>query len=309
VLRLVGKEAGAKEAPELLTWEQQLEAFRAMDMANWPDVDVDISELQLNGDSLGRWAFHLRPEHQKLNVTGIEGRLKSLTLLGDMTWSVVDNRETSQFSGSIAGGALADLGELFASEVPLSNKQSNIELELDWPGRPDEFELASLSGNVSMRLDDGVILERNNSAQVFRIFNLLNADTLWRRLKLDFSDLYERGVAFDAISGKARLNDGLLTMDPELQVVGPSGAFKLSGSTNLANEIFDMRLVVVLPLTQNLPLAALLMGAGAPIGGALFVLDKVLGDPLSKLTSATYNVTGTWGEPSVDLRQVFDTGN
>ncbi len=309
VLRLVGKEAGAKEAPELLTWEQQLEAFRAMDMANWPDVDVDISELQLNGDSLGRWAFHLRPEQQKLNVTGIEGRLKSLTLLGDMTWSVVDNRETSQFSGSIAGGALADLGELFASEVPLSNKQSNIELELDWPGRPDEFELASLSGTVSMRLDDGVILERNNSAQVFRIFNLLNADTLWRRLKLDFSDLYERGVAFDAISGKARLNDGLLTMDPELQVVGPSGAFKLSGSTNLANEILDMRLVVVLPLTQNLPLAALLMGAGAPIGGALFVLDKVLGDPLSKLTSATYDVTGTWGEPSVDLRQVFDTGN
>lgn len=309
VLRLVRNEAGAKDAPELLTLEQQLEAFRAMDMANWPDVDVAISELQLNGDSLGRWAFHLRPEHQKLNVTGIEGRLKSLTLLGDMTWSVVDNRETSQFSGSIAGGALADLGELFASEVPLSNKQSNIKLALDWPGRPGEFELASLSGNVSMRLDDGVILERNNSAQVFRIFNLLNADTLWRRLKLDFSDLYERGVAFDAISGKARLNDGLLTMDPELQVVGPSGAFKLSGSTNLENEVLDMRLVVVLPLTQNLPLAALLMGAGAPIGGALFVLDKVLGDPLSKLTSATYNVTGTLGEPSVDLRGAFDTGN
>lgn len=309
VLRLVRNEAEAKEAPELLTLEQQLEAFRAMDMVNWPDVDVAISELQLNDDSLGRWSFHLRPEFQKLKIIGIEGRLKSLALLGDMTWSVIDNRETSQFSGSIAGGALADLGELFASEIPLSNKQSNVEFELDWLGRPDEFELASLSGTVSMRLDDGVILERNNSAQVFRIFNLLNADTLWRRLKLDFSDLYERGVAFDAISGKARLNEGLLTMDPELQVVGPSGAFKLSGSTNLENEVLDMRLVVVLPLTQNLPLAALLMGAGAPIGGALFVLDKVLGDPLSKLTSATYNVTGTLSEPSVDLRRVFDAGN
>jgi uncharacterized protein YhdP len=308
VVRLIRDNAKAKDAPELLTIEQQLEAFRAMDIANWPDVDIAISELQLNEDSLGRWSFHLRPEPYQLNITGIEGRLKSLTLLGDMTWSVIDNRETSQFSGSVAGGALADLSELFESEIPLSNKQSNIELELDWAGRPDEFEFASLSGAVSLRLDDGVILERNNSAQVFRIFNLLNADTLWRRLKLDFSDLYERGVAFDAISGKARLNDGLLTMDPELQVVGPSGAFKLSGSTDLANEVLDMRLVVVLPLTQNLPLAALLMGAGAPIGGALFVLDKVLGDPLSKLTSATYNVTGTWDEPKVDLRQVFDTG-
>ncbi|HEA52885.1 YhdP family protein [Marinobacter antarcticus] len=308
VLRLVRDKAAAKDAPELLTIEQQLKAFRAMDMASWPDVDIAISELRLNEDSLGRWSFHLRPDHQKLNIIGIEGRLKSLTLLGDMTWSVINNQETSQFSGTVHGGALADLSGLFDSEIPLSNKQSNIELKLDWPGRPDEFELADVNGNVKVRLDDGVILKSNNSAQVFRIFNLLNADTLWRRLKLDFSDLYERGVAFDAISGKARLDEGLLILDPELQVVGPSGAFKLSGSTNLEKEILDMRLVVVLPLTQNLPLAALLLGASAPIGGALFVLDKVLGDPLSKLTSATYSVTGTWDAPKVNLSQVFDTG-
>jgi len=309
VLRLVRNNSSVKSTPELLTIEQQLEAFRAMDIVNWPDIDITISELQLNEDSLGRWTFQVRPEPDQLNISGIEGRLKSLTLLGDMTWSVVDNRETSQFSGSVSGGAVADLGELFDTDIPLSNKQTDVQLELDWPGRPDEFDIAELSGEVSLRLDDGVILERNNSAQVFRIFNLLNADTLWRRLKLDFSDLYERGVAFDAISGKARLDRGLLTMDPELQVVGPSGAFKLSGSTNLTDGALDMRLVVVLPLTQNLPLAALLMGASAPIGGALFVLDKVLGDPLSKLTSATYNVTGSWNEPEVDLRQVFDTGS
>ncbi|SHK35323.1 Uncharacterized conserved protein YhdP, contains DUF3971 and AsmA2 domains [Marinobacter antarcticus] len=309
VLRLLRDNTKAEDAPELLTIEQQLEAFRAMDMASWPDVDIAISELRLDDDSLGRWSFHLRPEPYQLNITGIEGRLKSLTLLGDMTWSVINNIETSQFSGTVSGGALADLGELFNTDIPLSNKKTGVELELDWPGRPDEFDLAKLSGVVSLRLDDGVILERNNSAQIFRIFNLLNADTLWRRLKLDFSDLYERGVAFDAISGKASLNEGLLTMDPELQVAGPSGAFKLSGTTDLASGALDMRLVVVLPLTQNLPLAALLMGAGAPIGGALFVLDKLLGDPLSKLTSATYDVTGTWDEPKVDLRRVFDTGN
>ena len=92
-------------------------------------------------------------------------------------------------------------------------------------------------------------------------------------------------------------------------MVGPSGAFKLTGTSNMIEETLDMRMVVVLPLTQNLPLAALLMGAGAPIGGALFVLDKVLGDPLSKLTSATYSVSGSWDEPDVRLRRVFDTGN
>src|SRR5690606_42136233 len=103
-------------------------------------------------------------------------------------------------------------------------------------------------------------------------------------------------------------SNGLLTLDPELQLVGPSGAFKINGTTDMASEDLNMRLVMVLPVTQNLPLAAILMGASAPIGGALFVLDKILGDPLSKLTSATYSVTGSWSEPEVELRGVFDTG-
>ncbi|PHQ26841.1 hypothetical protein CLH62_04445 [Marinobacter guineae] len=308
VLRLLRSEGAAKESADLLTLKEQLEAFRALDMGNWPDINVTVADLQLDTDSLGRWAFRLRPEPYRLNVNDIQGQLNSLTLMGNMTWSIVDERETSRFWGSINGGALADLNELFDTEMPVTNKATNIELDLDWPGRPDEFSVAELNGSVSLRLDEGVILERSNTAQLFRVFNLLNADTLWRRLKLDFSDLYERGVAFDAISGKAQVINGLLTMDPELQVVGPSGAFKLSGATNMASEELDMRLVVVLPLTQNLPLAALLMGAGAPIGGALFVLDKILGDPLSKLTSATYSVTGTWDEPEVDLQRVFDNG-
>ena len=207
------------------------------------------------------------------------------------------------------GGGLQGLDPLTENGIPFRNENTAIELDLDWPGRPDGFALERLNGTVSLQLDDGVILEQNNTAQLFRIFNLLNTDTLWRRLQFDFSDLYEAGVAFDAISGSASITDGLLTWDPELQVVGPSGAFELSGTTNMAEESLNMKLVVVLPLTQNLPLAALLLGAGAPIGGALFVLDKILGDPLSKLTSATYSVTGSWSEPEVDLQGVFGAGD
>lgn len=298
----------AGKRPELLTLEQQLEAFRALDIGSWPDVDGRISRLLLGGEEAGNWSFRLRPEPDRLNVEAISGRLGTLELAGDMVWQVVDNQERTRFQGGLNGGALRDLEALTGSAIPLTNTETALELNLDWPGGPNDIALSDLSGEVSLRLDEGVILEQSGSAQLFRIFNLLNTDTLWRRLRLDFSDLYERGVAFDAISGKARIEEGLVTLDPELQLVGPSGAFKLSGTTDMAEENLDMRLVVVLPVTQNLPLAALLMGASAPIGGALFVLDKILGDPLSKLTSATYNVTGSWDEPQVELRGVFDTG-
>lgn len=308
LVRLISGDEGREQSPELLTLNEELEAFRSLDMGNWPDVDVSIADLRMNDKTLGAWSFALRPEPYRLTLNGIQGQLKSMTLAGNLVWSVVDDRGVSRFEGSVAGGALKDLNDLLVTDVPLTNKSSDIQLDLQWPGRPDELALKKLSGQVSLRLDEGVILQQNNTAQLFRVFNLLNADTLWRRLQLDFSDLYERGVAFDAISGKANIVDGVVTMDPELQVVGPSGAFKLSGSTDMASEQLDMNLVVVLPLTQNLPLAALLMGASAPVGGALFVLDKILGDPLSKLTSASYRVTGSWSDPKVELRRVFDNG-
>lgn len=306
-LRLA-RDDSAESKPDALTIDQQLEAFRALRLGDWPDINVRIAQLGLNGDDLGAWSFRLRPQPYRLQVEDIEGQLNSLKLIGEMVWSIVDNRETTRFTGEVNGGTLADLGNLFGAEMPLRNEETAIQLDLDWPGRPNDIGQEELSGSVSLRLDDGVILERNNTAQLFRVFNLLNADTLWRRLRLDFSDLYEAGVAFDAISGKAVLTRGLLSWDPELQVVGPSGAFRLSGTTDMTQESLDMQLVVVLPLTQNLPLAALLMGAGAPIGGALFVLDKILGDPLSKLTSASYSVTGSWDEPEVNLRRVFGDG-
>ncbi len=293
------------ETPVVL---DQVEAFQALGLENWPNVAVRIDSFGVGSSDYGAWSFRLEPEQYKLEVLNIEGRLNSLLFSGGMSWGLQGDTEMTSLKGEMKGGSLEDLSALVEGDVPFRNQQSQLMLDIAWAGRPDDYALEKLDGTISMRFDDGVILERNNTAQLFRIFNLLNSDTLLRRLKLDFSDLYEAGVAFDAISAKAKLGDGTLTWDPELQIVGPSGAFKLSGTSNLTDESLDMRLVVVLPLTQNLPLAALLLGASAPIGGALFVLDKVLGDPLSKLTSATYSVGGSWGEPDVRLRSVFDTG-
>ncbi|MDX1633870.1 MAG: YhdP family protein [Marinobacter sp.] len=283
--------------------------FQSWQVAQWPPVDVRIDSLKRGERVLGAWSFQLQPSADALRVADLQGQMNDLTFDGELNWRAGGaGQARTQLTGELSGGSLEGLSGVFSGQVPFRNANSEVILDLAWPGSPDQVSAGAMDGQISMRFDDGVILESNNTAQLFRVFNLLNSDTLWRRLRLDFSDLYEAGVSFDAISGKALLDNGVLTWDPELQIVGPSGAFKLSGSSDLQRETLDMRLVVVLPLTQNLPLAALLMGASAPIGGALFVLDKVLGDPLSKLTSATYSVGGTWDNPEVSLRNVFDTG-
>lgn len=283
-------------------------SFAERGVGQWSDVDVTIDSVQVDGRDYGQWSFLLRPAARALKVDKIKGQVGSLAFDGNLIWTAGENGEQTQINGVLAGKNLADISPWIEGSVPLRSNKTRVEIDLGWDGPPEAGSLETVKGTLGFRIDDGVILERSNTAQIFRVFGILNSDTLLRRLKLDFSDLYEAGVAFDAVSGTARLASGTLNWDPELQIVGPSGAFKLTGSADLVKEMLDMRLVVVLPLTQNLPLAAILMGASAPIGGALFVLDKVLGDPLSRLTSATYSVTGSWDDPKVELRNVFDTG-
>lgn len=298
----------ASDSEEASTEKKAPVSFARRGVASWPQADVTIADLTLGERQYGAWSFLFRPSADALTIDQISGKVGTLAFDGNLIWSGGPQGERTRVNGVLAGENLADIDPWIEGSVPLKNKKSRVEIDLGWPGPPESAGLETLEGTLGFRLDDGVILERNNTAQIFRVFGILNSDTLLRRLKLDFSDLYEAGVAFDAISGTARLSGGTLSWEPELQIVGPSGAFKLTGSTDLVKESLDMRLVVVLPLTQNLPLAAILMGAAAPIGGALFVLDKVLGDPLSRLTSATYSVSGTWDQPEVDLRNVFDTG-
>lgn len=277
-------------------------------LTRMPQTEITVEDLRLNDKAYGHWTLRMRGEGDLLHLDGVRGQTGSLQFNGRLGWrSDGSNSSQTQLDGTLEGQDLADLSGWLHREMPITSESARVNLQTTWNGAPWDFAWEQVDGQVDFRVDKGVILEKNATAQVFRIFGVLNADTLWRRLKLDFSDLYRAGVAYDAMAGKARIREGLLTLDPDLQLVGPSGAFRISGSTHLLDERLDMRMVVVLPLTQNLPLAALLLGAAPPVGGALFLLDKVLGDPLSRLTSATYTLSGNWTEPQVNLRNVFDT--
>lgn len=65
---------------------------------------------------------------------------------------------------------------------------------------------------------------------------------------------------------------------------------------------------MTLPVTNNLPLAALIVGAPA-IGGALFVVDKLLGDKVARFASVQYEVKGPLTEPKISFDKPFEKPN
>lgn len=271
-----------------------------------PAVDVRIGQLIIGGTDQGRWAFDLRSNPQRVALDSLSVRFDGLAFNGELVWSHQGTVPRTLLKGQLLGGNIAALEQFFPQGVPLRSRAMGVGMDLSWLGAPDAMTLANLQGTLAFWLEDGRILEDSDTARLFGIFGLLNTDTLWRRLRLDFSDVSEGGIAFDSLEGQALITDGRLILDPDLTIQAPSGGFRMSGETNLLEETLDMRLVVVLPVTQNLPLAAVLVGA-APIAAALYLVDRLFGGRLSRITSATYSLQGTWQNPDARLRNLFDT--
>jgi len=165
-----------------------------------------------------------------------------------------------------------------------------------------------LSGRLDARLRNGQLREVDGGAQALRVFGLLNFNSIGRRLRLDFSDLFGKGLSYDRIEAELRAADGIYTTSQPLTVTGPSSNLELNGRLDLVNDQIDARLLVTLPVSNNLPLAALIVGAPA-IGGALFVVDKLLGDRVARFASVQYKVEGSWQAPKITFDKPFEKPN
>ncbi|MEQ6884337.1 YhdP family protein [Salicola sp. Rm-C-2C1-2] len=275
---------------------------------DWPEIGVRVGRLVFGERQVSDLSLVLVPEGGDIRIDPLALTIGDLTLDGSLTWQPTAANGVTEFSGTLDGTDLKGLEKLLGrTTVPISSERTEASLNVAWPGGPTDFSLAGLRAAMDFRLEDGIIDQDIEGARVFRVFSLLNTDTLWRRLQLDFSDVYESGIAFDHIEGEVLIHKGRLIFDPAISIQAASGGFRMSGEADLISEGLDMRLVVVLPVTQNLPLAAVLFGYAPPIGGALFVIDKVFGGILSRVTSATYTLEGTWSDPEIELRNLFDT--
>lgn len=215
-------------------------------------------------------------------------------------------QQTTILTGTLKGKEvekiLAHLGETSS----VTSKRVELEVGLVWPAAPMDFEIARASGSVALKMEDGIFRETGRSAEAVRVFGVLNMESITRRLRLDFSDLYKKGLSYDLMEGKASLSYGVMKLEQPLAIKAPSSAYKITGEADLNAETLNMEMVTILPVTQNLPLAALLVGA-PQVGGALFLIDRLLGDPLSRLTSVTYTIKGNFQDPKLELKGMFDS--
>jgi uncharacterized protein YhdP len=189
------------------------------------------------------------------------------------------------------GGTLRQLGYAAVIEA----KTGKMDFDMSWVGAPTAAALKDATGHIQVALDKGQITGLKPGAG--RMVGLASVAALPRRLALDFSDLTDKGLAFDSVRGDFDLREGSAFTDNVL-VKGPAAEIGLIGRVGLKNKDYDQTAVVTGNVSSSLPLAA--FAAGPVIGGAVLIFTQVFKQPLKGLARGYYRITGNWDNPTVE---------
>ena len=291
--------------PKAVADDSAPDPLAAVDPRKIPALDIIIRQLYQGSDLLGAWSLNIRPNSRGVSLTSLNLGLKGMLLEGSGGWEGVAGNSKSWYQGRLGGGNLATVLKNWGFAPSVTSDNFHVDIDGNWPGSPAWIGLKRFSGTLDASLNKGQFVEVDGSAQVLRIFGLLNFNAIGRRLRLDFSDLFGKGLSYDRVKGVLNASSGVYSTGKPILMTGPSTNLELNGTLNMVTDRVNAKLLVTLPVTNNLPLAALLVG-GPAAGGAMFLLNKLIGDQVSRFASVQYSIQGPWNDPKITFDKPFE---
>jgi uncharacterized protein (TIGR02099 family) len=264
------------------------------DPARYLALDITAQQFQFAEMTLGELELRAAPEGDSWRVQKLRVEQPAMTIEADGEWVPTQTgqqtRVRSRTTMRDMGDALKRLG--FPGHV--SGGSADIIANIDWKGSPGAFDFSRLNGVFELQARKGQFL--NVEPGSGRLLGLFNVEAFTRRLSLDFSDIFSKGLSFDSISGNGSIRQGDLLSD-SLLVVSTAAVIEASGRAGLDTEDYDMELLVAPQVGTNLTLLGALANPAA--GAVIFLMQKVFKRQLAEMVHYRYRVSGPWQEPEV----------
>ncbi|WP_157725157.1 YhdP family protein [Vogesella sp. LIG4] len=263
-----------------------------------PTLDVQVDKFQFAGHELGtlRLLAHHQPKLWLLDQVAVQTPEAELQVKGaapEGSSSASRNTELDFVLHASNAGALMDRiglpGMLKGGAGDLSGK-------VQWLGQLTAFDLARITGTVKLDMGKGRFAQVEPGAG--RLLGLLSLQSLTRRIRLDFTDVFSSGFAFDSLRGTANIDAGVFRSN-DIQIQGPAAKVAMRGEADLANNRQQVMVRITPTVSESV---AVITGATLlnPVAGAVaFAAQKLLQDPVSQILSYEYEITGSLTEPKV----------
>ena len=268
----------------------------AMDPHRIGAIELNVEDLQWRDARIGRLNASLQPDDSGIILRDLRVSGDLLRLSGDGSWQV--DATEQQLTGLNLDANADDLGQLLRATglyPHLQRAPGHIQFNGSWPGGPGDLALARVLGRVQASLGAGQLSDIEPG--VGRILGIINLSAIGRRLSLDFTDVTDDGLAFDAIDGRISLGGGQAQIG-RFEIAGPTADISINGSADLIRDSLDQTVRVTPKISSGVALASAVAG-GPLVGAAVYLADKAAGGAVERLGSYEYRVTGPWAKPEI----------
>ncbi|MDD9157365.1 YhdP family protein [Aliivibrio sp. S4TY2] len=265
------------------------EFFRLM-----PNLELTIRDTWIQGYKLGKVDTKLHKKGDafyldKLNITSGENKLA-------MSGSWVLNKEKSHsaFKMTASGKNNSELLARFGISSGVQKASYSIDADLNWDGAPWSIQVNTLSGSLASTLGEGIITDVKGAARFLGLFSI---DSIIRKMKLDFRDVFDDGMAFNSITGSGKMREGIFVSN-NLTMDAVAGEMIIKGKADLNTRLVDAEVKFTPDLTSGIPIITAF--AVAP-QTAIIVLAvaTAIAPVIDVITQVNYKVEGPLESPTV----------
>ena len=262
-------------------------------------VTIDVQDFALRSMNFGHLKSTLTSVSSGIILDPIEIAAETFSIDGYAAWLVHPNDQSIQqtqlkldLDGTDIKATLTSLGY----QPVMEGEVVRVSGDITWPDGPSEDFLSQADGTLTVYMKDGALLEVEPGGG--RFLGVLSVAAIPRRLALDFSDVFDEGLAFDTLKGDFILNQGD-AYTCNLKLEGSVADLGVVGRAGVAAEDYDQIAVVRPHVSSVLALPATVVG-GPVLGAAMLLFTQLFKKPLSAIGESYYRVTGTWDEPILE---------
>lgn len=267
-----------------------------------PSIKFSADVVSYGQGGLRGVSFTTLPSANGMAIQSFTIQSPNLNLQASGDWIQSGDRNTTRLHGKATSKNVSALLDKLGFDVHnFESSNGDFNFDLNWASAPWGMALQGMNGQASVAIGKGRIVEvsqaSNAKMDLGRMLNLFSLQSIPRRLSLDFSDVFQKGYAFDSLKGDFKFSNGDASTN-NMRFDGPLARVEIRGQIGLAKQNFDMILSVTPYVTSSIPVAATLITGQPVIGVAAWAVNKMIGGEVNKVATYYYAVTGSWDHPA-----------
>jgi uncharacterized protein (TIGR02099 family) len=259
-------------------------------LTRMPAIEMLCADCKVKTYQLDKVSLSMFGDGEKFNISELVVDKQAHVFRGQGSWQ----DGVTEISGIMNSRDIGELLSEFDLTSSIKDSKANMHYQLSWQGAPYKVYVPSLAGDIQWELGEGHLSEISDKGA--RVFSLLSLDSLVRKLKLDFRDVFSKGFFYNSMEGSMQIAEGIAyTKDTKMD--GVPADLTIQGFANLDTQEINYDLAVAPQVTSSLPVIVGWM-VNPVTGIAALALDQVL-HSARVISEIKFKVTGTMQEPVV----------